>query len=172
MGRRFRSLKLWFVLRSFGVKKLQEYIRKVGVMSAHPTRNLWIHPRTTNPHEISTFCVLLTHFVSARLSRISSVLTLSYSYCCSHEFQDVRLAKEFEALVRKDERFEVTHDVTMGLVCFRLKVHARVSFSVGGRGVSNVGGCNHAYFSFVMVKALLSRCHGRRLTVAICTNIG
>ena len=29
LGRRFRSLKLWFVLRSFGVKKLQDQIKKV-----------------------------------------------------------------------------------------------------------------------------------------------
>lgn len=28
LGRRFRSLKLWFVLRLLGVKYLQEYIRK------------------------------------------------------------------------------------------------------------------------------------------------
>lgn len=29
LGRRFRSLKLWFVLRMYGVKGLQEHIRKV-----------------------------------------------------------------------------------------------------------------------------------------------
>ncbi|XP_078685370.1 aromatic-L-amino-acid decarboxylase-like [Branchiostoma floridae x Branchiostoma belcheri] len=62
LGRRFRSLKLWFVLRMFGVKGLQEQIRK-----------------------------------------------------------QIGLAKEFEALVRSDERFEVTAKVVMGLVCFRLK---------------------------------------------------
>uniref|UniRef100_A0A7N4NMV6 Aromatic-L-amino-acid decarboxylase n=1 Tax=Sarcophilus harrisii TaxID=9305 RepID=A0A7N4NMV6_SARHA len=28
LGRRFRSLKMWFVFRMYGVKKLQEYIRK------------------------------------------------------------------------------------------------------------------------------------------------
>ncbi|CAH1272841.1 DDC [Branchiostoma lanceolatum] len=62
LGRRFRSLKLWFVLRMFGVKGLQDHIRK-----------------------------------------------------------QIGLAKEFEALVRSDERFEVTAKVVMGLVCFRLK---------------------------------------------------
>ncbi|XP_035685126.1 aromatic-L-amino-acid decarboxylase-like [Branchiostoma floridae] len=62
LGRRFRSLKLWFVLRMFGVKGLQDHIRK-----------------------------------------------------------QVGLAKEFEALVRSDERFEVTAKVVLGLVCFRLK---------------------------------------------------
>jgi aromatic-L-amino-acid/L-tryptophan decarboxylase len=29
LGRRFRSLKLWFVLRSFGVEGFQNYVRKV-----------------------------------------------------------------------------------------------------------------------------------------------
>lgn len=28
LGRRFRSLKMWFVFRSYGVKGLQEHIRK------------------------------------------------------------------------------------------------------------------------------------------------
>jgi glutamate/tyrosine decarboxylase-like PLP-dependent enzyme len=28
MGRRFRALKLWFVMRIYGVKRLQEEIRK------------------------------------------------------------------------------------------------------------------------------------------------
>lgn len=62
LGRRFRSLKLWFVLRLYGVKKLQDYIRK--------------------------------H--------------------CS-------LAKTFATLVEADERMEVLGEVTLGLVCFRLK---------------------------------------------------
>jgi aromatic-L-amino-acid/L-tryptophan decarboxylase len=35
-GRRFRSLKLWFVLRSFGVQGFQAYIRKVQSFSCCP----------------------------------------------------------------------------------------------------------------------------------------
>ena len=31
------------------------------------------------------------------------------------------LAKKFEQLVLSDDRFEVTHPVTLGLVCFRVK---------------------------------------------------
>ncbi|KAK6196104.1 hypothetical protein SNE40_001393 [Patella caerulea] len=62
LGRRFRSLKLWFVLRLFGQRKLQQSIVK-----------------------------------------------------------DVNLAKEFEKLVRADTRFEVTSEVKMALVCFKLK---------------------------------------------------
>ncbi|KAF5272231.1 hypothetical protein FQA39_LY01313 [Lamprigera yunnana] len=61
LSRRFRSLKLWFVLRKYGISGLQKYIRN-----------------------------------------------------------HIRLAKYFESLVKKDERFEVVNDVKLGLVCFRL----------------------------------------------------
>ncbi|KAK2157904.1 hypothetical protein NP493_1844g00005 [Ridgeia piscesae] len=61
-GHRFRALKLWFVLRLYGVNGLQAYVRK-----------------------------------------------------------HVYLAQEFEKLVAADDRFEVTHPVTHGLVCFRLR---------------------------------------------------
>ena len=33
LGRRFRSLKLWFVLRGYGVQGLQAYIWKVRILS-------------------------------------------------------------------------------------------------------------------------------------------
>lgn len=62
LGRRFRSLKLWFVLRLFGIKGLQERIRK-----------------------------------------------------------DVKLAHQFEELVKADQRFEIFGEVVLGLVCFRIK---------------------------------------------------
>lgn len=62
LGRRFRSLKLWFVLRMYGIKQLQAHIRK-----------------------------------------------------------HVALAKEFESLVRADKRFEISAEVVLGLVCFRVK---------------------------------------------------
>lgn len=38
--------------------------------------------------------------------------------------QHVKLAKEFESMVREDKRFEICAEVVMGLVCFRLKVTA------------------------------------------------
>nr|CAD7430522.1 unnamed protein product [Timema monikensis] len=59
LSRRFRALKLWFVLRRYGIQGLQAYIR---------------------------------------------------NHC--------RLAKRFEGLIRKDDRFQVIND--LGLVCFRL----------------------------------------------------
>ncbi|XP_074981675.1 aromatic-L-amino-acid decarboxylase isoform X2 [Caretta caretta] len=62
LGRRFRSLKMWFVFRMYGVKGLQEYVRK-----------------------------------------------------------HVKLSHEFENLVLQDKRFEICAEVTLGLVCFRLK---------------------------------------------------
>lgn len=33
LGRRFRSLKMWFVFRMYGVEGLQAYIRKVTAFS-------------------------------------------------------------------------------------------------------------------------------------------
>lgn len=42
LSRRFRSLKLWFVLRSFGVKKLQEHVRR-GVRLGHYFEKLVIN---------------------------------------------------------------------------------------------------------------------------------
>lgn len=60
-SRRFRALKLWFVLRSYGLSGIQKYIR-------------------------------------------------------NHMF----LAKEFEKLVRADDRFEVLNEVNFSLVCFRI----------------------------------------------------
>lgn len=37
-------------------------------------------------------------------------------------FQHVQLAHEFESFVQQDPRFEICAEVTLGLVCFRLKV--------------------------------------------------
>ncbi|CAK7308718.1 Aromatic-L-amino-acid decarboxylase [Vulpes lagopus] len=68
LGRRFRSLKMWFVFRMYGVKGLQAHIRK-----------------------------------------------------------HVRLAHEFERLVQQDPRFEICTEVTLGLVCFRLKGSNRLN---------------------------------------------
>ncbi|KAJ8969867.1 hypothetical protein NQ314_001551 [Rhamnusium bicolor] len=80
LGRRFRSLKLWFVLRLYGIENLQAHIRK-----------------------------------------------------------QIELAHYFESLVRSDDRFEITEEVIMGLVCFRLKetnhVNEVLLKRLNGRGV-------------------------------------
>ncbi|XP_074594884.1 aromatic-L-amino-acid decarboxylase-like isoform X2 [Brevipalpus obovatus] len=62
LSRRFRALKLWFVMRKYGVSGLQEHIRR-----------------------------------------------------------NVAVARVFEELIRKDDRFEIFNDVNMSLVCIRLK---------------------------------------------------
>ena len=68
LGRRFRSLKLWFVMRLYGVEGLQKHIR-----------------------------------------------------------QQVKLAEEFAALVRADERFQLPVPPKLGLVCFRLRASNAVN---------------------------------------------
>ncbi|KAI9577809.1 aromatic-L-amino-acid decarboxylase [Glossina fuscipes] len=62
LSRRFRALKLWFVIRTYGLSGLRAYVRN-----------------------------------------------------------HIALAKKFEALVRRDDRFEVRNDVFLGLVCFRMR---------------------------------------------------
>jgi aromatic-L-amino-acid decarboxylase len=62
LGRRFRSLKLWFVIRHYGIEGLQHHVR-----------------------------------------------------------EHIRLAQEFAAWVRNDERFEIAAPVKLNLVCFRLR---------------------------------------------------
>ncbi|CAF4607858.1 unnamed protein product [Rotaria sp. Silwood1] len=68
LSRRFRALKLWFTIRSYGIEGLRHYIRE---------------------------------------------------HC--------RLAKVFELLIREDSRFEIIGNVTLGLVCFRLKGSNKLS---------------------------------------------
>lgn len=80
LGRRFRALKIWFVLRLYGVENIQKHIRK-----------------------------------------------------------QIGLAHHFEDLVKSDDRFEVTEEVLMGLVCFRLKgqsneVNERLLKRINARG--------------------------------------
>lgn len=62
LSKRFRALKLWFVIRNYGIKGLQEHVRR-----------------------------------------------------------GVKLAEEFEEMVKKDSRFEIPAKRHLGLVVFRLK---------------------------------------------------
>lgn len=62
LGRRFRSLKLWFVMRIYGLEGLRKHIR-----------------------------------------------------------EQVELAKQFGEFVRKDDKFELALEPSLGLVCFRAK---------------------------------------------------
>ncbi len=44
LGRRFRSLKLWFIMRSYGVEGLQAMIRKACELAQHFARRVEEHP--------------------------------------------------------------------------------------------------------------------------------
>ncbi|XP_067941522.1 aromatic-L-amino-acid decarboxylase-like [Watersipora subatra] len=71
LGRRFKSLKLWFVFRLLGVEALQQNIRN-----------------------------------------------------------QIALAKEFEELVKGDRQYEIIGEVTLGLVCFRLKASNELNITL------------------------------------------
>ena len=43
LGRRFRSLKLWFVLRSFGVEGFRKHIRRVSFLSIQTSKPICSH---------------------------------------------------------------------------------------------------------------------------------
>ena len=43
--------------------------------------------------------------------------------------QHIALAHELEDMMKQDSRFEVTHEVKMGLVCFKLRVSKNCSRS-------------------------------------------
>lgn len=97
LSRRFRSLKLWFVLRKYGITGLQKYIRN-----------------------------------------------------------HIRLAKYFESLVLKDDRFEVVNEVKLGLVCFRLIGPESINRSL--LATINASGKLHMIPSMVKGKYIIRFC--------------
>lgn len=62
---------------------------------------------------------LLVKTLNISHAHSSNLIILSMS---SMSLQHVSLAKEFESLVRADDRFEICAEVVLGLVCFRLQV--------------------------------------------------
>ena len=76
LGRRFRSLKLYSVLKTVGVKGLQTMIRNVNNVIYEETKRFFKH---------------------------------------------IQFAKDFEVLVRKDDRFEIVQPRTFALICLRVK---------------------------------------------------
>ncbi|KAJ8912635.1 hypothetical protein NQ315_015147 [Exocentrus adspersus] len=97
LSRRFRSLKLWFVIRKYGLSGLQKYIRN-----------------------------------------------------------HMKLAKHFESLVKKDNRFEVVNDVRLGLVCFRLLAPDTVNQTL--LATINASGKLHMIPSMVKGKYIIRFC--------------
>ncbi|CAM9405302.1 unnamed protein product [Ascophyllum nodosum] len=78
LGRKFRSLKIWFIMRAFGLNKIRGHIRR-----------------------------------------------------------HIRLAGEFEELVKKDGRFEIVAPPRFGLVCFRLQGSNAVNDELRARIISS-----------------------------------
>lgn len=97
LSRRFRSIKLWFVIRKYGISGLQKYIRN-----------------------------------------------------------HIKLAKYFESLVRKDLRFEVSNNVRLGLVCFRLQAPDTVNQML--LATINASGKLHMIPSMVKNKYIIRFC--------------
>lgn len=97
LSRRFRALKLWFVMRSYGITGLQNYIRN-----------------------------------------------------------HIRLAKRFETKIKRDKRFEVVNEVTVGLVCFRMKENDEINQELLAN--INASGKLHMIPSRVMNKYTLRFC--------------
>ncbi|RLW13129.1 hypothetical protein DV515_00000021 [Chloebia gouldiae] len=128
LGRRFRSLKLWFVLRMYGVKGLQEHIRKVtgncllgypvvgrqGEMSWLPTCSPWLLCTSQSTGNILKGAARLPH---VRIVNTKLMIKPVGGGLDKH----IRLSHQFEHLVLQDERFEICAEVVLGLVCFRLK---------------------------------------------------
>ncbi|KAK9873182.1 hypothetical protein WA026_021415 [Henosepilachna vigintioctopunctata] len=97
LSRRFRALKLWFVIRKYGLTGLQSYIRN-----------------------------------------------------------HIRLAKYFESLVLKDNRFEVVNNVKLGLVCFRIRASDTVNQNL--LAIINASGKLHMIPSMVKGKYIIRFC--------------
>lgn len=73
------------------------------------------------PRDISVLLsVELTQYIIVSLHTTGHGSKQTIVYVLQH----VKLAKEFESMVREDKRFEICAEVVMGLVCFRLKVTA------------------------------------------------
>lgn len=51
LGRRFRSIKLWFVLRSYGITGFQRHIRKVNRLQRLPAGCMLLTLPQDNRHE-------------------------------------------------------------------------------------------------------------------------
>jgi aromatic-L-amino-acid decarboxylase len=61
LGRRFRSLKLWFVLRSYGVEGLRAHIRHHVEAAARLTGRISSNPRLTLAAPLSLGLVCFSH---------------------------------------------------------------------------------------------------------------
>jgi glutamate/tyrosine decarboxylase-like PLP-dependent enzyme len=59
LGRRFRALKLWFLLRAHGLEGLRAMIRNHVAWSAKTSRNGWRDGRLRDRHAADAVAVLV-----------------------------------------------------------------------------------------------------------------
>jgi len=76
LSRRFRALKLWFVIRMYGVEGLQKYIREVmGQVAPSCSNSPSVHSTSGWPRSSST--------CSSRTRASRSATTSSWGWCAS-----------------------------------------------------------------------------------------
>ncbi|KAK7223393.1 hypothetical protein V2G26_011396 [Clonostachys chloroleuca] len=109
LGRRFRSLKVWFVIRTFGVKGLQEHVRK-GIRHGDLFTHL-VQDRSgagLNDKNTLTEKVYTTINEEGRIYLTSTILDggiYAIRFCLSTPFVDeVHVRDAFKVLVETTER--------------------------------------------------------------------
>ncbi|KAG9311512.1 pyridoxal phosphate-dependent transferase [Chiua virens] len=109
LGRRFRALKLWFVLRSYGVQGFQKYIRQT---IQHNDTFVSLIKRATHFNLVTPPCLSLTVF---RLEPPSQTLTLAQLNALNLVFYARLSARHDVAFTRTDLN---------GMICIRCAVGA------------------------------------------------
>jgi aromatic-L-amino-acid decarboxylase len=104
LGRRFRSLKIWFVLRTYGVKGLQEHIRKHVKLGETFARLLKTRPDVFDIITGPNFALTVFNIVVKSAGR---------------DTQD-KITKEVYELVNKRGEIYITHTVVDGVYAIRL----------------------------------------------------
>jgi aromatic-L-amino-acid decarboxylase len=98
LGRRFRSLKLWFVLRTYGIRGLQSHIRHHVKLAEEFEQ--WV--RSDDRFEV--------------------IFPRSLSLVCFRLKGDDTLSKSLLDKLNSDGKFFLTHTVVNGKFCIRLAV--------------------------------------------------
>ena len=129
LGRRFRSLKLWFVLRSYGSDNLQAYLRRAESCHCFHCRkgrsvHTWGCPPINGPFR-SACGQIRPSFVPAWDSQAQGGGHLQQCSCMCLFRHHLALGELVADLVRADERFEIVTPPIFGLVCFRPKVRPK-----------------------------------------------
>ena len=100
LGRRFRALKLWFVLRSYGVQGFRRYIRQVSLLTFRYSPILFASPRAR-----------------------SDSFSISCPTCTT---QTIQRSDTFVSLIKKSAYFRLVTPPCLSLSVFRLEPPSRV----------------------------------------------